>query len=247
MGSNLMLRFDQVWKTYTPELGAEKNTALKGVSFQLSRGETIGLVGANGAGKSTCIRLLMDFVRPSKGSVEVLGQAPRVGSTRRLIGYLPEVPSFPVNLTVLDLLTFVGQTCKMTKKDLSENSEFWLHKFGLWEVRNRPLRSYSKGMQQRANFVLALVADPELLILDEPMSGLDPFGREELIQIIIDLKSEGKTILFCSHLLEDVDRIADRLMVLHRGEKMFDGPLSDLKKSGSLIDGFVSLVGCSAK
>ncbi len=119
-------------------------------------------------------------------------------------------------------------------------------KLGLWEVRNRPLRNYSKGMQQRAGFVLALVHDPSLLILDEPMSGLDPIGREQIGQIIFDLKSQGKTILFCSHILEDVDRLVDRLLILHKGEKKFDGSLTDLSKSyqtNTIVDGFLQAIG----
>jgi len=240
-----MIRFSTVSKTYPAEIGSRPHTALSRVSFSLARGRTLGLIGANGAGKSTSIKLLMDFIRPDDGKIEVMGKDPRDHRARRGIGYLPEVPAFPANLTALDLLAFVGATCGMPKDLMRDSSERWLTALGLWEARKRPLRSYSKGMQQRASFAAALLPDPELLILDEPMSGLDPIGRADIIALIRRLRDEGRTILFCSHILEDVDRLADEVLILHKGRALFHGTTRDLNRDlggASLVDGFLRLV-----
>jgi len=241
-----MVEFDNVWKTYAAELGSSRNTALKGVSFYLPQGVTLGLIGANGAGKSTAIRLMMDFIRPDKGIIRIQGRSPSESSLRNAIGYLPEIASFPASLTLMDMLRYVGATHGLSKDALSRQSERWMRSLELWEARKRPLRSYSKGMQQRASFVLALVHDPELLILDEPMSGLDPIGRAHICQLIQALKAQGKTILFCSHILEDVDRLADRLLILHKGEKRFEGTpkeLTDQYGTTDITSGFLRSIG----
>jgi len=237
--------FQQVTKTYAKELGTKAHAALADVSFSMNTGETLGLIGANGAGKSTCIKLLMDFIRPDTGTISILGNSPKKSEIRSRIGYLPETANFPSNLTVLDMLRFTGSTCKMTKNDVRAASEKWLRRLGLWDARKRPLRNYSKGMQQRANFAIALLNDPELLILDEPMSGLDPIGRADILALIADLEKQGRTILFCSHILEDVDRLVDRVLVLHKGRILFEGtPHSLAEQQGcpSFVDGYLRLV-----
>lgn len=240
-----MIVFQQVTKVYAKELGTEAHTALADVSFSMNTGETLGLIGANGAGKSTCIKLLMDFIRPDTGSISILGNSPKNSEIRSRIGYLPETANFPSNLTVLDMLRFTGSTCNMKQHDIRTSSEKWLRRLGLWDARKRPLRNYSKGMQQRANFAIALLNDPELLILDEPMSGLDPIGRADILALIADLESQGRTILFCSHILEDVDRLVDRVLVLHKGRILFEGtPHSLAEQQGcpSFVDGYLRLV-----
>jgi len=236
------ISFSDVCKTYERELGVVSQPALRGVTFSVRQGETLGLIGANGAGKSTCIRLVMDFIRPDRGEITLNGQSPQESALRNDIGYLPEIASFPASLTILDMLRFVGATHNLSKSVLTEQSERWLIALELWDARKRPIRTYSKGMQQRASFVLALVHDPSLLILDEPMSGLDPIGRARISQLIQDLKDQGKTILFCTHILEDVDRLADRLLILHKGEKRFEGTLAELSDTfgtGSIVEGFL--------
>lgn len=236
------ITFSDVCKTYERELGVVSQPALRGVTFSVRQGETLGLIGANGAGKSTCIRLVMDFIRPDSGEITLNGRSPEDSTLRHDIGYLPEIASFPASLTILDMLRFVGATHNLSKSVLTEQSERWLRALELWEARKRPIRTYSKGMQQRASFVLALVHNPSLLILDEPMSGLDPIGRARISQLIQDLKDQGKTILFCTHILEDVDRLADRLLILHKGEKRFEGTLAELSDTfgtGSIVEGFL--------
>ncbi len=240
-----MISFVNVCKIYERELGQAAKPALSHVSFSLHPGETLGLIGANGAGKSTCIRLLMDFIRPDSGSITIDGKSPTDSNVRRSIGYLPEIAAFPPSLTILDMLRFVAATHGLSKVQLQQRSEHWLQTLGLWEARKKPIRTYSKGMQQRAGFVLALVHDPELLILDEPMSGLDPIGRVQIADLIHNLKQQGKTILFCTHILEDVDRIADRLLILHHGEKRFEGTLEELSQAygtATIVDGFLQAI-----
>ena len=223
-----MITFNNVWKRYSKELFRSGPPALQSVSFNLAQRQTLGLVGANGAGKSTSIRLLMDFIRPDQGTIHLFDRPASDLSLRNRVGYLPETASFPANLTVLDLIRFTGTTCGMTPQQQRERSEHLLRELGIWEARKKRLRTYSKGMQQRANFVLALLNDPDLLILDEPMSGLDPLGRGQIIDLIQHLKDQGKTILFCSHILGDVDRLVDQLLVLHKGQVLFNGQPSDL-------------------
>ncbi|MDR3090129.1 MAG: ABC transporter ATP-binding protein [Desulfobulbaceae bacterium] len=218
-----MIAFENVSKQYNKELFQKVAPALVGLSFSLSYGKTLGLIGANGAGKSTSIRLLMDFIRPDSGQITLFGRPAGDLASRHLIGYLPETASFPANLNILDMIRFTAATCGMSAKDRKERGETLLRDLNLWEARKKPLRNYSKGMQQRANFVLALLNDPRLLILDEPMSGLDPLGRNQIITLIQNLKGQGKTILFCSHILSDVDRLVDELLVLHQGRCLFHG------------------------
>lgn len=240
-----MIVFQNIWKSYTKELFKTPHPALQDISFSLSQGQTLGLIGANGAGKSTCIKLLMDFIRPDNGSISLLNSSPKNHTIRSRIGYLPETANFPSNLTVLDMLHFTGSTSNMPRPDIRTASEKWLRRLDLWDARERPLRNYSKGMQQRANFAIALLNNPELLILDEPMSGLDPIGRADILALIADLKSQGCSILFCSHILEDVDRLVDNVLVLHRGKKIFAGqPTALARQQGtpSFVEGYLRLV-----
>ena len=240
-----MITSIDVCKTYPKELGSSANLAMNKLSFHLGQAETLGLVGANGAGKSTCIHLLMDFIRPDSGEILIAGQPVTTATLRNTIGYLPEIASFPANLTVLDMLRFAGTSCNLSTSTIKQRSESLLQELELWQVRKRPLRSYSKGMQQRASFAVALIGDPELLILDEPMSGLDPLGREKIIVLIQRLKQQGKTILFCSHILEDVHRLADRLLVLHKGEKLFDGTVEQIcsqEQVKTMTEAFLSII-----
>lgn len=240
-----MIQLQNVWKIYAKRIGEKPHTALADVSFKLKEGETLGLIGANGAGKSTTLRLLMGFLRPDKGGITIMGRPPEDHTIRNHIGYLPETANFPPNLSILDMLRYAGSIFQMKPDKMASAAEHWLKALGVWEARKRPLRNFSKGMQQRANFALALMNDPHLLILDEPMSGLDPFGRADILNLILDLKKQGKTILFCSHILEDVDRIVDKAVVLHLGKVLFHGHVADLLAqlgAASLVKAFIEIV-----
>jgi len=229
-----MIQFESVDKIYPNELGEKQPyQALHQVSFHLAAGQSMGMIGPNGAGKSTCIRLMMGFMRHTAGSVRVLGDSPLQPLQHQHIGYLPEVNSFPQNLSCIQLLRFATKSCSMPKVERESAIRYWLSRLGLWDVRHRLLRNFSKGMQQRTSFAMALVHDPKLLILDEPMSGLDPVGRMEIVTLIQELKEKGKTILFCSHVLDDVERLVDHVLILHQGRVCFQGKVADLceKKS----------------
>ena len=243
--SNNVIIFKEVTKNYSRNIGEKSRSALINLSFSLQTGSTLGLIGVNGAGKSTSIRLMMDFIRPDKGTVQVFNQQPTNSTYRGRIGYLPETASFPANLTILDLLRFTGNSCDIPSKIRKERENQLLEELNLWEARRKPLRTYSKGMQQRANFTLALLNNPSLLILDEPMSGLDPMGRKKIIELIVQLKNAGKTILFCSHILDDVDKLVDNILLLHKGKKLFYGTPTELTEQEgktSMADAFVRLV-----
>ena len=240
-----MIHFENISKEYSKELFKKGALALHNVSFSLAAKQTLGLIGANGAGKSTSIRLIMDFIRPDQGEITLFGRPAGDLKQRNLIGYLPETAAFPANLTLMDLVHFTASTCGLSTTLKNERSALLLRHLGLWDVRNKRLRTYSKGMQQRANFVLALLNDPDLLILDEPMSGLDPIGRRQIIDLIQRLKAEGKTILFCSHILGDVDRLVDQLLVLHKGQVLFNGRPEDLLHlfgASSIEEAYLALV-----
>jgi len=215
-------------KIYPEQLGEQPKKALQGIHFHLEKGKTLGLIGANGAGKSTCIRILMDFLRPTSGTVKILGKNPDQPRLRQNIGYLPELASFPPSLSCMDLLKFAGKTSAMSASDIQTRSEFLLKRLHLYDERKRLLRTFSKGMQQRASFAMALLHNPSILILDEPMSGLDPLGRAEIVALIQELKAQGKSILFCSHLLSDVERIADDIVILHQGKILRQGSITSL-------------------
>lgn len=241
----VVIECKHIWKTYARQIGAKAHTALSDLSLTLEKGHTLGLVGANGAGKSTTLRLLMGFLRPDKGSMTISGLSPENHLVRHGIGYLPETANFPANLTLLDMVRFTGRACLMPARHIDAASHKWLNALGLWEARKRPLRHYSKGMQQRANFALALINDPDLLILDEPMSGLDPSGRADTFALIQSLQEQGRTILLCSHILEDVDRLVDRVLVLHEGRNLFHGTVTDLCRgevADNFVDAFLSIV-----
>jgi len=171
----------------------------------------------------------------------VLGDEHPTPATRRHIGYLPEISSFPPNLTCMELLRFAGRCCDLSKKIIAERSDELLEKLGIHDARHRRLSEYSKGMQQRASFAAALIHDPDLLILDEPMSGLDPIGRAEVIDLIYDLRHQGKSILFCSHLLDDVARITDHVAILHRGNLLYNGAITEVCEQQAAIAGKTSM------
>ena len=243
-----MIQFINTHKTYPKHINrSPAHHALKGVSFTLKQGQTLGMIGQNGAGKSTSIRLIMGYMHPDHGEVIVLNDHNNSPALRQHIGYLPETSTFPPNLTGMELLSFAGRCCDMSKTSINERAETLLKRLGIWDSRNRRLSEYSKGMQQRASFAAALIHDPELLILDEPMSGLDPIGRAEIISLIHDLQQQGKSILFCSHLLDDVERITNDVLILHQGNILYNGSINDLVAGNTEIqenlqDAFIRIV-----
>jgi len=191
---------------------------LQDLSLEVPKGEVFGLIGPNGAGKSTAIRLLLGLMRPDSGEIllkgEIPGQNPQLLSE---VGYLPENPYLYEHLTLNELLVFGGRVSGMQAAALTSRSNELTAKLNLVEARKRPLRTFSKGMLQRAGICFALLHDPSVVILDEPMSGLDPLGRKMVFDLVMELKGQGKTIFFCSHILSDVERLCDRIGMLVNG------------------------------
>lgn len=213
----MVIEFDKVSKTYLTGLNRRKKNAVIDFSLDIQKGEILGIVGINGAGKSTILKMLMGFVKPDRGLISILGKSPSNPVSREKIGYLPENPYFYDHLTADELLRFSTSASGVENNLAEKNIERLLKIVGLFSVRKQKLRSYSKGMTQRAGLCFALVHDPEIVILDEPMSGLDPLGRKMVADIIFDLKKRGKTVLFCSHILNDVEQICDRVLIMDRG------------------------------
>lgn len=250
MDNEIAISFVNVKKSYPRTLTEPLKIGLEDFSFSHPYKKTLGLIGANGAGKSTSLKLIMDFIRPDEGEISVLGSPPQNKNIRQKIGYLPEIATFPPNLTVIDMLKFTGQSCGIEKHTVHTRTEELLKTLNLWDARKRQLRKFSKGMQQRASFAVALINQPELLILDEPMSGLDPLGRNAIGSLIMDLKKQGKTILFCSHILEDIDKIADFVLILHEGKKIYLGSPGDLitfRGKHTLTEAYLDLIGEDVK
>lgn len=192
--------------------------ALKGLTLSIEQGEVFGFLGPNGAGKSTTIKCLMGLIRPTSGTASIMGEAIGTESSRRNVGYLPENPAFYDYLTAEEYLQFVGKTFKMPDALLTRRSAEVLKQLELWEARKRPIRGYSKGMVQRVGLAQVLIHDPDVYILDEPMSGLDPIGRALVKEIIVDLKKRGKSVFFSTHITDDVEKVCDRVGILLHGE-----------------------------
>jgi ABC-2 type transport system ATP-binding protein len=195
-----------------------KVDALKNLSLSIGTGEVFGFLGPNGAGKSTTIKILMGLIRPTSGSAMIAGQDISLSDSRANVGYLPENPAFYDFLTAEEYLRFVGRSFRMSDTAICSVSENVLKLLELWESRKRLIRSYSKGMVQRVGLAQVLLHDPEVYILDEPMSGLDPLGRSLVKEIIVDLKRRGKTVFFSTHITADVESVCDRVGVIVKGE-----------------------------
>lgn len=192
--------------------------ALRELSFNINPGEVFGFLGPNGAGKSTTIKILMGLIAPTSGSARLFGRPVTDVSARQSVGYLPENPAFYDFLTAREYLSFVGRTFKMENKDIVSRTENVLDQFELTVAADRRIRSYSKGMVQRLGLAQALLNDPDLYILDEPMSGLDPLGRALVKDVIKELKQRGKTVFFSTHITADVEAVCDRVGVVVKGK-----------------------------
>lgn len=212
----LAIEISHLSKVFRGKRGARVE-ALTDLSLQLPQGEVFGFLGPNGAGKSTTIKTLMGLITPTSGSARIFGVDAKQSSARLRVGYLPENPSFYDYLTAEEYLAFVARIFKMEQSRYLEQSRIVLERVDLWEARKRTIRGYSKGMVQRLGIAQALLHDPDLLIFDEPMSGLDPIGRALVKTLILDLKREGKTILFSTHITSDVEEVCDRFGILVKG------------------------------
>ncbi len=216
-------------KTYRPTWPWQSSsTVLFDVSFSVGYGEIFGFLGPNGAGKTTTMKILLGLMGASSGSVELLGMPSTDVQVHKRIGYLPESPYFYDYLTAEEFLTFYGGLAGLNKTELPRRITELLDKVGLSEARTRPLRKFSKGMLQRIGLAQALIHDPELVILDEPMSGLDPVGRKEVRDIILSLRDQGKTVFFSTHIISDVELICDRVGIIAKGKMLALGRIEEM-------------------
>ncbi len=205
-----------------------RRVALKDLHLQVNEGEIFGLLGPNGAGKTTTIKILMGLHYQTSGTARLMGKPLGDNAVKERIGFLPENPFFYDYLTGSEFLNFYGQLYGMASSVRRQRIPELLEMVGLGKSGNIPLRGYSKGMLQRVGLAQALLNDPKLVILDEPQSGLDPFGRKEVRDLILRLKEDGKTVMFSSHILGDAEVICDRVAILHQGQKIAEGHLGDL-------------------
>ena len=219
-------------KTYSVGFWRKRpKRALHPLQLSVEDGEIFGFLGPNGAGKTTTLKLLMGLVFPTAGSARILGQEWTDPSVKAQIGFLPEQPYFYDYLTAHELLEYYGQLPGVPAKQRSQRVEHVLQQVGLRDVRGVQLRKFSKGMLQRVGIGQAILHDPKLVFFDEPMSGLDPMGRREVRDLMEQLKHEGKTVFFSTHILSDAEALCDRVAIIHKGELRGTGAVEDLTSS----------------
>ena len=207
--------------------------AVDGLSLSLAPGEIVGFLGTNGAGKTTTIKMITGLLRPDAGKVSVFGGDPSDPTVRARIGYMPEVATYYPYLNARELLSFYGGICGLDAKTVRERTDELLDAVGLADAAKRPLKTYSKGMLQRAGIAQALLNDPDLLVLDEPFTGLDPLARIHFRELLRNLKERGKTIFFSSHELGETELLCDRVAIMKKGHCVYQGPVKDLAGDGA--------------
>jgi ABC-2 type transport system ATP-binding protein len=222
------LRADDLAKTFRLGFFRKRIEAVKQASFEVRRGEIFGYLGPNGSGKTTTLKMLMGLVFPSRGRAEVLGRPVPDRRAKRRLGYLPESPYFYDYLTPEEFLDLVGALFDVKRAERRARADRLIERVGLSSARGRPLRKFSKGMLQRIGIAQSLMGEPELVVLDEPMTGLDPIGRKEIRDLMLDLAREGRTVLYSTHILPDVEMTCDRVAMIFAGRIRSVGPLSEL-------------------
>jgi ABC-2 type transport system ATP-binding protein len=222
-----------------------KKIAVNNLNLQVRPGEIFGFLGPNGAGKTTTMNVLLGFVNATGGDAFLFGVNVREPIARQRIGYLPELTYYYKFLTAEEILRFYARIFKIERSLADQRIDKLLKLVELEHARKRPLKTYSKGMQQRVGLAQALINDPDLLILDEPTSGLDPLGRMKVREIIQRLKGEGKTVFFSSHELGEVETICDRVAIINQGELKVEGPVTELlaKHQANLEQIFLNIIG----
>jgi ABC-2 type transport system ATP-binding protein len=224
-----VLQIERLTKEFsTGTIRRRRHRALDDVSFELARGEVFGLLGPNGAGKTTTLKLIVGLLRPTSGRVLVFDRPPGDRIGRAALGFLPEHPTFYDHLTAEELLVYFAGLCGVASGARTQRASAVLDDVGLGDARRRPMRQYSKGMLQRVGLAQALINAPALVILDEPMSGLDPIGRREVRELILRLRDDGRTVLFSSHILSDAEALCSRVVILAKGKSVASGAIGEL-------------------
>ncbi len=222
--SDCALLLDGVAKSF------DGHQAVRSLSLEVPRGSVFGLLGPNGAGKTTTLRMVMNIFAPDAGRIEILGRAADHAARDR-IGYMPEERGMYPRMVLEEQLQFLAAIKGVERREASRRMGPWLERLGLAGWRRRKTNELSKGMQQKAQFVATVLHQPEVLILDEPMSGLDPVGMDVMRELMLELRRGGTTIVLSSHQMETVERLCDRVALIHRGEKVLDGAVRELKQS----------------
>jgi len=218
--------------------------ALGGLDLEVNAGEVFGFLGPNGAGKTTTMNVLLGFIPPTRGTAYLFGIDVRQPIARQRIGYLPELTYYYKFLTAEELLRFYAKIFGLPRAEADQRIDQLLKLVELESARKRPIKSYSKGMQQRVGLAQALINNPDLLILDEPTSGLDPLGRMKVREIIQRLKNEGKTVFFSSHELGEVETVCDRVAIIHQGELKVVGRVNTIMESYPTLEkAFLNIIG----
>jgi ABC-2 type transport system ATP-binding protein len=218
-----VVRVDEIVKDFRPGFGLRAKRVLHGISFGVREGEIFGFVGPNGAGKTTTLKVLLGLIRPTAGRASILGCDAGETASRRHVGFLPENPYFYDYLSGRELLHFYARLSGVPAAKRAARVDLLLQWVGLSQAADARLRTYSKGMQQRVGIAQALVHDPQVVLLDEPMSGLDPIGRKEIRDLILRLRAEGKTVFMNTHILSDVEMLCDRVAILVGGKLRYEG------------------------
>ena len=226
--SDIVLRAEGLAKTFRLGFVRKRVEAVKDATFDVRRGEIFGYLGPNGSGKTTTLKMLMGLVFPTRGRAEVLGRPVPDRTAKRKLGYLPETPYFYEYLAPEELLDLVGALFDVPRQQRRERAAKLITRVGLDHARGRPLRKFSKGMLQRIGIAQSLMGDPELVVLDEPMTGLDPLGRKEIRDLMLELKGEGRTVMYSTHILPDVELTCDRVAMIFAGTIRSVGPLAEL-------------------
>jgi ABC-2 type transport system ATP-binding protein len=226
------------------------HVAVRDLSLRVPRGAVYGLLGPNGAGKTTTLRMILNIIAPDEGTIEVLGQRNSVTSVLDRIGYLPEERGLYKKMQVRRLLKFLGALKGVSAKEADRRIDVWMERLSLRSVEKdwgqAKVDELSRGMQQKVQFIGALLHEPELVILDEPFSGLDPINAQALKDTVVELKRDGRTVIFSTHLMDSAERLCDAVCIISRGEKVLDGPLEDVRAEHGGIHVALSLGGSSA-
>lgn len=230
MASEVVVETRNLSKVYRDFWGRQKVRALKALDLEIRQGEIFGLLGPNGSGKTTTMKLLLGLLFPTSGQALVFGKDATDVSKNERLGYLPEESYLYRFLNAEETLDFYGRLFDMPARVRKERTAALIDLVGLGWAKRRPLKEYSKGMARRIGLAQALINDPELILLDEPTSGLDPIGTREIKDLILKLKSQGKTVVMCSHLLADVQDVCDRIAILHQGDLKELGRVDSLLK-----------------
>jgi len=227
-----VLAVEGLHKTFHIGFLRKRVQAVRGIDFAVRRGEFFGLLGPNGAGKTTTIKMMLRLIFPTQGRIRLFDREAHDVDAMRRVGYMPENPYVYQYLKPLEFLDLCGRLMGMSRRDRQQRSEEMVSTVGLAGAVDRPIGKFSKGMMQRIGLAQALLHDPELLILDEPMSGLDPIGRKEIRDLLLEQHARGKTLLFTSHILTDVEKLCDRVAIMDHGKIAAEGTLSELLGAG---------------